>query len=90
VTVRPSAAVRTGSGLARFAAGLLFALPIAAALPLALNEGLSAGAWHALLDDPQLPRALALSVGSALASTVAAVALTLWIVTHLLSTMSSA
>jgi putative thiamine transport system permease protein len=83
VTVRPSTAVRTGRGLARFAAGLLFALPIAAALPLAVNEGLSAGAWHALLDDPQLPRALTLSVFTALASTVLATAVTLWIVTHL-------
>jgi putative thiamine transport system permease protein len=58
------------------------------ALPLAAAEGLDASAWQALLDDPQLPRALALSVFTALASTAAAVTLMLWIVTHLHGTTS--
>lgn len=62
---------------------LLFALPIALALPLALWQGLSPAAWVALATDPQLPRALALSVGTALVSTLAALALTLWLVTQL-------
>jgi len=62
---------------------LLFALPIAAALPVAVWQGLSGTAWSALATDSQLPRALALSVGTALVSTLAALALTLWLVTHL-------
>jgi putative thiamine transport system permease protein len=65
---------------------LLFALPIAAALPVALWQGLDAGAWRALLQEPQTGRALALSVQSALASTLAATSLALWLVTHLYGT----
>jgi putative thiamine transport system permease protein len=62
---------------------LLFALPIAAALPVALWHGAAPGAWGRLLADPQLPRALALSLGSALVSTALSLALALWLVTHL-------
>lgn len=60
-----------------------FALPIALALPLALWQGLSPTAWASIAADPQLPRALALSVGTALAATLGALALTLWLVTQL-------
>jgi putative thiamine transport system permease protein len=62
---------------------LLYALPIALALPLALWQGSTPGAWRGLLDDVLLPRALALSAGSALASTLVSLALALWLVTHL-------
>jgi putative thiamine transport system permease protein len=65
------------------APALLFALPIAAALPVAVWQGLDGAAWRALLDDPQLPRALWLSVRSAIVSTLIATALALWLVTHL-------
>jgi putative thiamine transport system permease protein len=61
----------------------LFALPIAAALPVAVWQGLDATAWQALARDAQVPRALALSVGSALVSTLASLALALVLVTHL-------
>ena len=36
---------------------LLFALPLALALPVALWQAADAAAWRALLADPQLPRA---------------------------------
>ena len=62
---------------------LLFGLPIAAALPVAVWQGLQGSAWSALATDSQLPRALLLSVGTAVISTLAALALTLWLVTHL-------
>jgi putative thiamine transport system permease protein len=62
---------------------LLFALPIASALPVALWQGLDAAAWRALAADPQVPRAWALSVASALASTAVALLLALGLVTHL-------
>jgi putative thiamine transport system permease protein len=62
---------------------LLFALPIAAALPLAVWQGLDATAWQALARDAQVPRALALSLGSAVVSTLASLALALVLVTHL-------
>jgi putative thiamine transport system permease protein len=63
---------------------LLFALPLLVGLPLAVWQGLSsAAAWQALATDPQLPRALALSLATALVSTLAALALTLGLVTHL-------
>ncbi|HET9822359.1 MAG TPA: ABC transporter permease [Burkholderiaceae bacterium] len=61
----------------------LFALPLVLALPLALAQALDAAAWRALLDDPRLPRAWALSVGTALASTFGAAALAMGLVTHL-------
>jgi putative thiamine transport system permease protein len=61
----------------------LFALPIAAALPLAVWQGASAEAWLALRSDVQLPRALALSVNSAATSTLASLLLTMLLVTHL-------
>ncbi len=62
---------------------LLFALPIAAALPVAVWQGLSGSAWSALITDSQLPRALVLSLSTAVVSTLASLALTLWLVTHL-------
>ncbi len=61
----------------------LFALPLALALPVALAQAADAGAWRALLADPQLPRALTLTVGSATASTVLALASCMALVTHL-------
>jgi putative thiamine transport system permease protein len=62
---------------------LLFALPIAAALPVAVWQGLSGSAWSAIATDSQLARALLLSLGTAIVSTLASLALTLWLVTHL-------
>ena len=62
---------------------MLFALPIAAALPLALWQGLAPAAWRALAADPLLARALMLSVASGLVSTLLALAFALWLVTHL-------
>jgi putative thiamine transport system permease protein len=62
---------------------LLFALPIAAALPVAVWQGLDGAAWQSLARDAQVPRALALSVGSALVSTFASLLLSLVLVTHL-------
>lgn len=76
-------AVRQGRRVARGLVLALFALPLLAALPWAVIEGLSAEAWRSLLDDPQLPRALASSVFTAVASTVISLALTLLIVTRL-------
>jgi putative thiamine transport system permease protein len=75
-----SGAARAGALLAPLA---LFALPIALALPLAVWRGADADAWRALLADPLWPRALALSLGTALASTLLSLALALWWVTHL-------
>lgn len=60
-----------------------FALPIAIALPLALWQGASPAAWLSIATDPQLPRALLLSLATALVSTALALALTLWLVTQL-------
>ncbi len=57
---------------------LLFALPIAAALPVAVWQGLSGPAWSAVAADSQVPRALLLSIGTAVVSTLASLALTLW------------
>ncbi len=62
---------------------LLFALPIAVALPVAVWQGVSGSAWSALASDSQMPRAVMLSIGTALVSTLISLALTLWLVTHL-------
>ena len=61
----------------------LFALPLLAALALALGAALDAAAWRRLLDDPALWPALSLGVWVGAAATVVSLALTLWIVTHL-------
>ena len=62
---------------------LLFALPLTAALPVALWQGLDAAAWQRLLADPQWPRALALSVQCGVVSTLVALALACTFVMHL-------
>jgi putative thiamine transport system permease protein len=62
---------------------LLFALPIALALPFALWQGASPAAWRSIAVDPQLPRAFLLSLVTALVSTALALALSLWLVTQL-------
>ena len=73
-----------GAERAALAAPLaFFALPLALALPLGLAQASDAGAWRALFADPQLPRALGLSMGSALLSSGLALAATLVLVTHL-------
>jgi putative thiamine transport system permease protein len=64
----------------------VFALPLALALALALWQGADPDAWRALLADPQLPRALSLSVGTACVSTVLALAACLALVTQLYGT----
>lgn len=63
--------------------GGLFALPVAAALVLALGAALEPAAWTALLADPALPLALALSLWVGAASTVLSLGLALWLVTQL-------
>ena len=73
----------SGRGIALMAPVALFAMPLALALPVALAQAVDAAAWRALLADPQLPRALALSIGSAIVSTALALALCMAIVTHL-------
>jgi putative thiamine transport system permease protein len=60
-----------------------FALPLVLALPMAVAQAADAGAWRALLADPQLPRALALSIFSALSSSLLALAACLGLITHL-------
>jgi putative thiamine transport system permease protein len=63
--------------------GLLFVLPLLAALPLAVAQAMSPVAWAELFDDPHVPRALALSVRSALVSTALALGLALAFTTAL-------
>ena len=64
----------------------LFALPIALALPVALLQAADGAAWRSLLADPQLPRALLLSLSSGVLSTALALAACLVLVTHLYAT----
>ena len=61
----------------------LFALPLLAALALALGAALDAAAWRSLLADPALWPALSLGLWVGAAATGVSLALTLWIVTHL-------
>lgn len=65
---------------------LLFALPLALALPVALWQAGDAAAWRDLLADPQLPRALTLSLTTGLVSTAMALLACLVLVTHLWGT----
>jgi putative thiamine transport system permease protein len=72
-----------GAWLARLAVGAVFALPLAAGVVLAVREAGSADAWQALRADPQWATGLALALGSAAVSTLAALALTMGLVTAL-------
>lgn len=74
---RPAALLALGAPLA------LYVLPLLLALPLALMHAVDADAWRALLADTQLPRALALSVFTALVSTAIALAACMVLVTQL-------
>lgn len=71
------------SALLRGALAAAYALPLLAALVLAVGAGTDAAAWRSLAEDPQAPRALALAVWVALASTALALAATLWLTTAL-------
>lgn len=74
---------RSATGLAWWFPAGLFALPLLAALALALGAALDAAAWRRLFDDPALWPSLALGVWVGAAATAVSLALTLWIVTHL-------
>lgn len=74
---------RFTTGAARAAAVVVYVLPLALAVLLALAEGLQAAGWQALRDDPQTGPALRASLVTALASTACALALTLLLVTAL-------
>ena len=87
LVIASAPAVRLGRLLARCAAALLFALPLVLALPLALSQALDISAWRDLLADPQVPRALTLSLQTALISTAIALLLTLWLLTALHGTL---
>ena len=76
--------MRGARWLALAAVAAVFALPLLAALPLAIAEAASASAWRELVNDPRLPGALRLSVVSASLSTLLALALALWLATGLI------
>jgi putative thiamine transport system permease protein len=78
-----SPAVVAGGWAARIAIAVVFVLPLAVALPLALGQAAEPAAWAALWADPQLPRAAALTLVSALASTALALGATLVLTSHL-------
>jgi putative thiamine transport system permease protein len=77
--------VMSRAGRAAFLAAplLLFALPLAAALPIALWQGLDVAAWARVHEEHLWPRALMLSAASAVISTATALGLSLFLVTHL-------
>ena len=64
-------------------AAALFALPLLLALPLTLHEAGTKDAWRDLWADPQLPRALLLSLSSGVLSTALACIATLFLLTQL-------
>ncbi len=79
----PPRPVTQRTGLAWCWPAGLFALPLLAALGLALQGAADASAWVRLVSDPALAPALALSVWVGAASTALSLALALLIVTHL-------
>ena len=62
---------------------MLFAVPLVLALPAALLQASDSAAWQRLIADPQLPRAMVLSLASAVVSSALALALCLALITHL-------
>lgn len=68
------------------------AMAAAAGVPLlwtaigAMAAGLDANAWRALIDEPHLPAALALSIGTGVAATGLSLAITAWILSRSFAT----
>jgi putative thiamine transport system permease protein len=82
----PARPVTAAAGRIWWAPAGLFALPLLAALALALQGAADLGAWARLFADPALGPALMLSVGVGAAATGLSLALALLIVTHLHAT----
>ena len=61
---------------------LLIATPILGTVGSAIVEALNAQAWRLMLDDPQLPRALAMTLWTGLAATSLSVALSAWLLSR--------
>jgi len=80
---RAAAAVRAARAAGRAGVLLIFALPLVAGLAFGLGEAFDPRGWRELLDQPQWPTALALSVTGALASTLLSLALAMVLVTAL-------
>lgn len=74
-----SAAPRLGLA---FLAALVVAVPMAWAAVAAIVAGLDGDAWRGLVADPQLPRALALSLLTGLGATALSLALAAWLLSH--------
>ena len=61
---------------------LLIATPVLGTVGSALAEALNAHAWSLMRDDPQLPRALAMTLWTGLAATVVSIALSAWLLSR--------
>lgn len=79
----PSRPVTASAARGWWLPAALFAVPLLAALAWALDGAVDARAWTDLFASPALPRALGLSLWVGAAGTLGALALTLWLVTHL-------
>ena len=62
--------------------GLLLALPLAWIAVCAVLEGWNLAAWRLLLDDPQLPKAAALSLWTGVSATLLSVLIAAWILSR--------
>ena len=61
---------------------LLIATPVLGAVGSAVTEALNAQAWSLMRDDPQLPRALAMTLWTGLAATAVSIALSAWLLSR--------
>lgn len=68
------------------AAAALVATPLLWAAAAAVLAGLDAAAWRSLPAEPQVPRALALSLATGLVATMLSVALAAWLLSHAFGT----
>ena len=62
--------------------GLLIATPVLGTVGSAIAAALDPQAWRTLRDDPQLPRALAMTLWTGLAATGASIALSAWLLSR--------
>ena len=62
--------------------GLLIATPVLGTMGSAIAAALDLQAWRAMRDDPQLPRALAMTLCTGLAATAISIALTAWLLSR--------
>ena len=78
---------RRPGALVAVALAVVAGVPLLAMAAMSLAAGADVQAWRRMIDDPQWPKALTLSIGTGLVSTVLSVVLAAWILSRAFATL---